>query len=555
MELSGGLGYLLFAAISLTSAALALLLTSRIARSSGPSPPGPAARPAPALDARSYEFEGGRLVSPIAAEDAFLETGTDPARASAALADAISDLHPDLPRHLGALFRRGEPFFLVGHFGTDPLAVSGRAEGARIVLTIAPVEEAEGLRLVDRRALDAAAKEAGDLRAAVSLSGAVQWKETGDGRVIWGDPIYLQLAERAAGDGASGIGWPLPRIFEDQLDPHPRSGSLRRCRLAVPDRETPLWFEVAALDLPEGATLFSARPVDRLVKAEATLRDFVQTLTKTFADLPIGLAVFDRNRELVIFNPALVTISTLEPGYLSRRPSLRAFLDQLRERQRMPEPRNYRSWREEIARLEEGAAAGTYRDFWTLPDGSSLRVAGRPHPDGAVALMFEDVSREIGMTRGFRNDLELSSAVLDDTAAAFVVFDRDGRVRRRNAAYDVLVSEMTDGNCGTAEDMTLVESAGIWLRGFAPTGLWGEIRDFASHAKDRAAWSETVTRRDGSDMLVRTAPLRGGHTVVWFLGGGATEDPLAGWLPLNAPARAGLDGAPDLRNGKGEGAA
>ncbi len=54
------------------------------------------------------------------------------------------------------------------------------------------------------------------------------------------------------------------------------------------------WFEVLAV--PAGReTVNYAEPADKVVQAEASLRDFMQTLTKTFAQLPIGLAIFDRN--------------------------------------------------------------------------------------------------------------------------------------------------------------------------------------------------------------------------------------------------------------------
>jgi PAS domain-containing protein len=396
-----------------------------------------------------------------------------------------------------------------------------------------------------------AARGSGLRRRALKLSAAVQWKETDDHRVIWANPPYLDLAAQVTGRSGDEVGWPLPALFGDQLVPNPAEGSLRRCSVALPDRTRPLWFEVAAMPLGDGTVYYSARPVDRLVDAEAALREFVQTLSKTFASLPIGLAVFDRRRELVMFNPALVALSMLEPGYLSQRPTLRAFLDQLRERRRMPEPRDYHSWREDIARLEEGAEKGTYHELWTLPGGESLRVTGRPHPDGAVAFMFEDISHEMSVTRRFRADLDLDRSVLDDMAAAFAVFDREGRVLRTNAAYNA----MWRAN-GSGPATSLIEATRRWGAAFEPTGLWGDIRQFAQHETDRAAWSESVIARSGGEALCRVAPLKGGHTIVWFLSSDAGhDDPLSAWLPDRGPARTDLEPAGPVASGRGEGAA
>jgi hypothetical protein len=46
-----------------------------------------------------------------------------------------------------------------------------------------------------------------------------------------------------------------------------------------------------------------------------------------------------------------------------------------------------------------------------------LRVTGRPHPNGAIAFLFEDISQEVSLTRRFRTDLDLDRGILDDFPA------------------------------------------------------------------------------------------------------------------------------------------
>jgi PAS domain-containing protein len=53
--------------------------------------------------------------------------------------------------------------------------------------------------------------------------------------------------------------------------------------------------------------------VTEIVRAQQAQKNFVQTLTKTFATLSIGLAIFDRNRQLMLFNPALIDLTALPP--------------------------------------------------------------------------------------------------------------------------------------------------------------------------------------------------------------------------------------------------
>ncbi len=184
-----------------------------------------------------------------------------------------------------------------------------------------------------------------------------------------------------------------------------------------------------------GQTVAIALPADAAVRAERSLREFVQTLTKTFADLPIGLAIFDRDRNLQLFNPALIDLTGLATGFLTARPTLYAFLDRLREARMVPEPKDYRSWRNQMNTLEAAASSGHHVEMWSLPGGQTYRVTGRPHPDGAVAFLFEDITSEISLTRKFRADLSLGAEVLDALEDAVAVFGANGDLLISNRRY------------------------------------------------------------------------------------------------------------------------
>jgi PAS domain-containing protein len=526
MTLPGGLFILLFAAISLLSAAVAVVLAGyaqvSLSRWLGkPSEDAPCDgmpdRDASLSAPLRYIFRGGRLLSGIRDDDPFLAPDIDPAYAHVALREAMVTLHPDLPDRIDALIARGEGFRMMGYLGRDALSVAGQVEQDRLTVTVAPMAEAEA------ECLDLAEREVSGLRQRLALCADVQWAEHPDHGVTWANAAYLRLCEEADGPGQGALHWPLPRLFGDQLDPPPTDGKQRRCHLALRQKPDLHWFEVSASRPNETETMFSARAIDKLVTAETSLRDFVQTLSKTFATLPVGLAVFDRGRELVLFNPALISVTTLEAAFLTRRPTLRAFLDQLREARRMPEPRDYRGWREEIALLEQGAEQDRYHEIWTLPSGETLRVTGRPHPNGAIAFVFEDISQEVSLTRKFRTELDLDRCILDDIPAGMIVFDLEGSVLRTNAAYRAMLDSWarSEGAPDMAVDATLKDMTPIWQRTFQPSGLWGEIRQFVRHETDREAWSDALIGKAGSMMHCRIAPLRGGHSIVWFIPGDA----------------------------------
>ncbi len=164
-------------------------------------------------------------------------------------------------------------------------------------------------------------------------------------------------------------------------------------------------------------------------------RNFVQTLTKTFAQLSVGLAIFDADRRLVLFNPALHDLTLLPAEFLIARPTLFSFLDRLRDHQMIPEPKDYSSWRDQMGALESAAAEGSYHETWPLPNGQTFRVTGKPHPNGAIAFLLEDISDEVSLTRKFRSQIDISAAVIDNLETAICVFSSSGSLVLANECH------------------------------------------------------------------------------------------------------------------------
>ncbi|MEJ6392938.1 PAS-domain containing protein [Gymnodinialimonas sp. 2305UL16-5] len=526
----------LFLSVVVAVGVMAALLTSRLAkapRGSSPRKDRAGTDTASGL-LRHYRFRDGYLLSDIERDDAFLDPDTDRSIAYKRLVAGLSDISPDFAAHLDGLTARGEVFMVGGRIGDDPITVSGRLEdGGVLALSIGPSDTRDGRQVVETVTLTALQTELEELRTVLDAGIAPMWRQDAQNNVTWANAAYMELADRIRDDDAPS--WPLPRLFAAHLEPVPNDGTLRRCVLEVPDSEEAHWYELVRDPMPDGSEFFTAHPVDRLVRSETSLREFMQTLTKTFASLPIGLAVFDKRRHLVTFNPSFVALTTIGADFLISRPDLRTVLDRLRDRQRMPEPRDYRSWREEIARLEEGAADGTYHEIWELPDNKAFRVIGRPHPDGAIAFMFEDISAEVSLTRQFRADLDLLQAVLDAAPAAIAIFGADGGMVGANQVYRQIW-----GDAGDSQDLTslpnLTRSTALWAARCQPSGIWGEIRQFVAHDIERAPWVEEIETLDGTQLLVRMMPTRSRHTVVQFFPrDGAWADPLSDLLQDMSP--------------------
>lgn len=150
---------------------------------------------------------------------------------------------------------------------------------------------------------------------------------------------------------------------------------------------------------------------------------------------------------------------------------------------------------------------------WVLPSGKIFRVTGRPHPQGALAFLFEDISTAIGLERRYRSELELSQATLDRMVEAVAVFDTSGMLVFVNSAFEALWGldpmERLDGP-GVA-DLTA-----LWAERCRPSPAWARLRDFATGGEARASWADAVETRDGRILQVLVAPLPDASALVVF---------------------------------------
>ncbi len=297
-------------------------------------------------------------------------------------------------------------------------------------------------------------------------------REDAQGELIWANAAYLSYADRLMphGDRSKQI-WPGERLFTDIQPPLPTDPRTFEGRHALqsPGEKAEHWFEITAVP-KDGSVLYFAIDANATVRAERAQRDFQQTLGKTFAHLSTGLAIFNKKRQLAIFNPALLDMTGLPFAFLSARPNIDRVLDRLRETRKLPEPKNYNSWREQFSALEAAAMNGTYTEWWDMPDGQTFRVTGRPHPDGALAFLFEDISAEVSLTRRFRSEIETSQAVLNAVPDAIAVFSSGNTLIMTNAAYEKVWRPDEDGQ------MTVHDLRGalrIWKANAAPHCLVG----------------------------------------------------------------------------------
>ena len=415
---------------------------------------------------------------------------------------------PDLEQRLIGLSGEGRLALASAENGLDPMLLQAELRGGitRIGLLDPKAEPVtQGADLVTQRAMK---EELDQMRALAARAPMMIWREIADGDVVWANAAYISQVTAHLLPEAD-LTWPLPRLFERTASAQGVAGQRQKIEGAGGAN---LWFELISQPEGDGRLVF-ALPIDAAVQAESALRDFMQTLTKTFAHLPIGLAIFDRQRNLQLFNPALLDLTGLAPDFLSMRPTLAGVLDAMRERNMIPEPKDYRGWRKMMTEMEKDAASGLYEETWSLPSGQTYRVIGRPHPNGALALMFEDISTEMSRTRRYRADLELGQSVIDEIPDAIAVFSQSGQLVLSNLAYTDLWNHDPAARLGEGGISALCK---YWANLTAPSSIWAEVENFVASVGDRGNGNAEARMLDGRLISCRFAPITGGATLVSF---------------------------------------
>jgi len=510
----------LMAGVSLLGALAALWLAARL-----PAWPRPAVSPHgdDTTEETVLLFDGaGALVDATPSARQLLETveaAGDGAPAAAAAGSAfaaflgrLAPRFPDLPSRLDRLDAEGR-VSADSLDGAARLRLARLGEVTRLALVDLPGQVAEG---IDRQSLAALEADLALMRRIVAGMPVLAWQQDDCGRVIWANRAYLEALAGAGGVSPEALVWPLAPVFDEAaLRGILREGGTRRLAVTGPGGGRN-WFDCSLLPgaAPGAAPLLIALPADPAVRAEAALGDFVQTLSKTFAALPTGLVVFNRARELVMFNPALCALLGLEPEFLTPRPTLAAFLDRLRDRGMIPEQKNYAEWRARMAALEQAAAAGEVEERWALPSGRVFKVTGQPHPDGAVAFLFEDVTSEVASSRRHRAEIEAAQGALDSLDEAVAVFSPEGVLTLSNRAYARLWGNDPSTTLG---EVSIRDSLELWHAAGLEAAALARIRAAVAAAGQGSQMPPQPHRLgDGRMLSLRLAAIGGGFTLVGF---------------------------------------
>nr|WP_279639134.1 PAS domain-containing sensor histidine kinase [Sphingomicrobium sediminis] len=150
-----------------------------------------------------------------------------------------------------------------------------------------------------------------------------------------------------------------------------------------------------------------------------------------------GAAQFDPDGRLSFYNQPFAIMSQLETEELDEGIEFDRLLDAMREKGRVPEVRDYPSWKVE-RRGWFTATEELIEEDWILANGDHLRVVGQPLPNGGLRLILEDRTEQVRLASARDTLLRVRAATFDNLFEVISVFASDGRLYLWNRRFSQL---------------------------------------------------------------------------------------------------------------------
>ncbi|MEJ1968219.1 MAG: PAS-domain containing protein [Rhizomicrobium sp.] len=265
--------------------------------------------------------------------------------------------------------------------------------------------------------------------------------------------------------------------------------------------------------LPSAHVAGIALDVTESAQAEAQLKLASDANADMMDRVGAGMAVFGADRRLAFANKAFAQMWNLPEAWLDTHPALEDIFDRLRETRRLPEQRDFQSWKREHLRLFE-IDNGEIDETWHTPGGVNARVRAYPYLLGGVFYLFEDISESLRLNTALHLLSQTQRATLDAIADGMAVFGPDGRLKMHNAAFAALW-KLSEEELAAGPHLAAIAqlSAGRIGR----DGIWAMIGSgvTSNEPASYGAWGRVV-RADGRILSLSMTRLPLGATLVTF---------------------------------------
>lgn len=356
------------------------------------------------------------------------------------------------------------------------------------------------------------------LTALIEVAPLPMWYRGPDLRLAMVNSSYVAAVEASSAEDvvtrgielveAAGIGGPLAGAaaardtgaLHEQVRPATIGGQRRTLRV----------FDVP---LPTGGVAGFAVDIEELEQARSGIRRFAEAQRMMLDRLSAGVAQFRSDCTLIFCNEAFRRLFAMRREWIADRPEFDRVLERMREANRLPEVRDFPTWKAE--RREWFTATEAVEENWPLSGGRHLRLVAQPLPDGGLLLVFEDRTEQIQLASARDTLLRVRTATFDNLFEGLGVFAADGRLQLWNTRFAKNWAFEDEFLSSHPRVDALAERAAKQLSNPARGGLIGEL--VRSATVERQQRGGRVAFADGRHFELAAVPLPDGNALLIML--------------------------------------
>ena len=269
-------------------------------------------------------------------------------------------------------------------------------------------------------------------------------------------------------------------------------------------------LQIVNVPLPTGAVAGFALDIQDLEDARVELSRQMQSQRDLVDRMTAGAAQFDSERSLSFFNRPFAAMAQLDPEWLNEKPEFDRVLERMRENNRVPEARDFPTWKAE-RRDWFTSPEEVIEEDWALPGGDHWRVVSQPLPDGGLRLFLEDRTEQARLASARDTLLRVRSATFDNLFEAIGVFASDGRLYLWNRRFSQIWDLEEDW---LAEHPRVDEMVPALARRLVNPAAAAQIREMIrTTMTDRQAANGRITLTDGRHFEFAAVPLPDGNAL------------------------------------------
>lgn len=269
-------------------------------------------------------------------------------------------------------------------------------------------------------------------------------------------------------------------------------------------------MRIVNVPLPTGGVAGFAIDVQELEDARGELARHVQSQRELSDRMTAGTVQFDADRAVSFFNQPFAVMAQLDPDWLAEGPEFDRVLERMRERNRLPEVRDFPVWKAERREWFTSTQEVVEED-WILADGDHLRMVAQPLPDGGLRMFLEDRTEQVRLASARDTLLRVRAATFDNLFEAISVFASDGRLylwnRRFRDVWDFEEERLT-------EHPRVDELVPAMARKLVNPTAAAQIREMVRHTtNERQPANGRISLTDGRHFEFAAVPLPDGNAL------------------------------------------